>query len=61
MAPEKIQSKPVRTCQTMHYCAICEGSIGWGQKYYDGGYGNRGHVSCVDNAVKAAAETEAER
>ena len=38
---------PVRTCQTMHECHICRGTIHAGEKYHDGGYTRRIHVKCI--------------
>jgi len=42
-----LSKKPRRTCRTMHECCICHENIQYGYEYYDGGYGNRAHVSCV--------------
>lgn len=38
----------VRTCNTLHFCAICGGRIEYGHRYYDGGYGKRAHDLCAD-------------
>jgi hypothetical protein len=37
----------IRTCQSIHECALCGEQIDYGFKYYDGGYGRRAHVLCV--------------
>lgn len=41
------ETKPLRTCMTLHECLVCKQSITLGQAYYDGGYGRRVHVDCV--------------
>jgi hypothetical protein len=38
----------IRRCLSMHDCAVCEQDITLGQYYFDGGYGRRAHVDCVD-------------
>jgi hypothetical protein len=38
----------VRTCKSLHFCAICKGRIEYGHKYYDGGYDKRAHDLCVE-------------
>lgn len=38
---------PLRTCQSLHHCEICDGDITLGQRYYDGGYGRRVHEACA--------------
>lgn len=40
---------PIRTCRSLHHCEICEKDITLGERYYDGGYNRRGHVSCVES------------
>jgi hypothetical protein len=42
------QQYPLRTCRTLHHCALCKLSITVGQQYYDGGYARRAHRRCVD-------------
>jgi hypothetical protein len=42
-----LKNKPVRVCRTMHECCVCHETITCGDGYYDGGYGNRAHVTCV--------------
>lgn len=37
----------VRQCTTVHGCALCDRDIMRGDRYHDGGYGRRAHVSCV--------------
>ena len=37
----------VRSCQSMHFCRICNKDIVASERYYDGGYGRRAHVTCV--------------
>lgn len=37
----------VRTCYSLHECALCGSAIVIGQTYYDGGYGRRAHEDCV--------------
>lgn len=41
---------PLRTCLYLNHCALCDGDITDGQRYYDGGYGRRAHVECVERA-----------
>lgn len=41
------RSYKVRTCCSMHECALCNKDILLGQTYYDGGYGRRAHEDCV--------------
>jgi hypothetical protein len=37
----------LRTCQTLHACAICGNDITLGQRYWDGGKGRlRAHETC---------------
>lgn len=41
----------VRTCPTINaslWCAICKKQIQYGERYYDGGNGQRAHVGCVE-------------
>lgn len=38
---------PLRTCQTLHECCLCNLHIMFGQKYYDGGIRRRAHVQCA--------------
>lgn len=50
----------IRTCRTLHFCAICQGRIEYGQKYYDGGYGKRTHDLCAEaNELEERAKREA--
>ena len=37
----------IRTCRTLHECAICGTGIYVGDPYFDGGYGKRAHKLCV--------------
>lgn len=37
----------LRTCMTLHQCAICGQDIVHGERYFDGGYGKRAHEKCV--------------
>jgi len=37
----------IRICQSMHDCAVCGGTIKYGDVYYDGGYGRRAHERCA--------------
>lgn len=36
----------LRTCNSLHDCALCGGQITIGDKYRDGGYGRRAHETC---------------
>jgi hypothetical protein len=45
----------VRTCYTMHFCEICRNAISLGEIYFDGGYGRRAHVECVEKQEGAGA------
>jgi hypothetical protein len=38
--------KPVRTCQSLHSCCMCECEIRLGDKYRDGGIRKRAHEDC---------------
>ena len=38
---------PLRTCQTLHHCQLCDTSITLGQSYFDGGEPRRAHAECV--------------
>jgi hypothetical protein len=44
---------PIRVCRSLHHCEFCVGQITLGQKYLDGGYGRRGHVSCYERWMNA--------
>jgi len=55
----RIRKKPIRTCRTMHACCACDQLIRDGERYHDGGYGNRAHVRCLDRVM--SEETEAKR
>jgi len=37
----------VRTCYTMHVCAVCNKTIHMGERYHDGGHGRRAHTDCA--------------
>lgn len=41
------QKYPLRHCNSLCFCQICEKDIVWNQRYYDGGYGRRAHILCV--------------
>ncbi len=38
---------PIRGCNSLHFCEVCQKDITMAQQYYDGGYGRRAHVECV--------------
>lgn len=38
--------RPIRKCRTVHQCNECGQDIVVGERYLDGGYGNRTHVEC---------------
>lgn len=42
----------LRTCLTLHECAVCEKPITLGEPYFDGGYGRRAHRWCGANKCK---------
>ena len=44
---KKLTDYPIRKCYSMHDCCLCEETIALGQLYFDGGYGNRAHITCV--------------
>ncbi len=44
----QLKKKPLRVCQTLHECCLCTHQIKLGEHYYDGGYGRRAHLDCVD-------------
>lgn len=44
---EKVRGYPVRLCYSLHHCFLCDQGIIQGESYYDGGYGLRAHVVCV--------------
>ena len=39
---------PLRVCRSLHHCEVCNGDIRLGQEYFDGGYGRRAHVACIE-------------
>jgi len=45
---KKLESSFVRKCYTSHECCLCLNDISLHQLYYDGGYGKRAHITCVD-------------
>lgn len=47
----KLATYRIRTCHTMHECAICGETIGPGHRYHDGGHGRRAHTSCAAEHV----------
>jgi hypothetical protein len=48
-----------RRCMSLHFCEVCRKDIALGELYFDGGYGRRAHVECVENEeVVAVAESE---
>jgi hypothetical protein len=52
---------PIRVCRWLNECRICGRNITDGERYYDGGYGRRGHELCVLNEIadrKAGEEGE---
>ena len=49
---------PVRTCQTLHHCAVCDEPIMAGERYHDGGYNRRAHTDC---AMRHEIEQETRR
>ena len=49
---------PVRTCQTLHHCAVCNEPIMAGERYHDGGEPRRAHIDC---AKRNEIEQESER
>ena len=59
MTKQKLSTKPVRCCQSMHECCVCMGTIRLGQFYYDGGFGRRAHVECIVNPNDELTDTTA--
>lgn len=53
-----MKTRKVRTCRTLHECTICKGFIRDGEKYLDGGYGNRTHVSCEEKKTDGKLQTD---
>lgn len=45
------QRYPVRTCRTMHTCELCRKTITCGERYHDGGYDRRAHVTCTEECL----------
>lgn len=41
-----------RRCYSSHACCLCPEEITIGQEYFDGGYGRRAHVVCIDRAAR---------
>ena len=39
---------PIRTCVWLNHCNVCDESITAPEQYFDGGYGRRAHVKCVE-------------
>lgn len=50
--------RPLRTCRSLHHCAVCGKDITIGQRYFDGGYNKRAHESCVDVEAEKAAHAK---
>jgi hypothetical protein len=44
----------------MHSCLLCGRAIAVDERYFDGGYGRRAHVECVDDE-NAAREPGGEK
>jgi len=44
--------KPKRNCKSLRHCLLCDQDITMGQDYRDGGYPNRAHETCFQNAAK---------
>jgi hypothetical protein len=55
---ERLSKYPVRLCRTMHHCILCGERIDAGDRYHDGGYSHRAHVTCVEAQVRAAREEQ---
>jgi hypothetical protein len=45
---DTLDKKPRRICYSVHECCVCHTAILCGQEYYDGGYGRRAHVKCIN-------------
>jgi recombinational DNA repair protein (RecF pathway) len=54
----KLQSKPLRTCLSMHECCVCKEKIKYGESYYDGGIRKRAHERCMINPIELNATQE---
>lgn len=46
MSKKQYYKYPIRTCMTLHHCAVCHTTISAGQKYFDGGWDRRSHILC---------------
>lgn len=46
---------PLRTCQSMHACALCGETIQVGQQYRDRGLDRRAHEVCLNRVDEASA------
>jgi hypothetical protein len=46
---------PVKTCKSLHHCKLCGRDITYNQRYHDGGYSHRAHVTCVE-AINGAPD-----
>jgi len=45
---DRFKRYPIRVCRWMNECCLCNLRISEGNRYYDGGYGRRAHVSCLE-------------
>ena len=48
---DRLSQKIQRTCRYLNHCRLCDKPITFGQRYHDGGFGNRAHVECVVEAL----------
>jgi hypothetical protein len=48
---DSLASAPLRTCNSLHHCCICNRSIMMGERYRDRGYGRRAHDACLKTAA----------
>jgi len=55
---ERLASKRIRTCRTVHACALCDADICCGEQYHDGGRGMRAHVTCVRAEIGASRQLQ---
>ena len=51
----------IRTCQTMHQCAVCKNKISYGEQYHDGGDMRRAHVRCAEEHKKQIWQEQNQR
>ncbi len=50
------QQYPIRTCHSLHFCAVYNQAIRFGEQYHDGGFRRRAHVACAGRTRQGSEE-----